>query len=136
MGTPAEDMDSCVVALAGGVGEAPLRAETEAPDEIRRKGSVCGRSVILAPALAVESATSESESGGSGTTLVFACVGVVARTVIVLSVRGRGVGLERGVLMRRFFPALRGRRELEEGRELGLTTGSFFAGSMCSLATC
>jgi len=57
---------------------------------------------------------------------------VVARTVIVLSVRGRGVGLERGALMRRFFPALRGRRELE-GRE---TTGSFFTGSMGSLATC
>jgi len=43
MGTPAEDMDSCVVALAG-VGEAPFRAETDAPDEIWRKWGVCALS--------------------------------------------------------------------------------------------
>jgi hypothetical protein len=64
MGTPAEDMDSCVVALAGGVGEAPLRAETDAPEEIRRKWGVCGRSV------AVELTT--CESGGSGMFLLLA----------------------------------------------------------------
>ena len=39
--------------------------------------------------------------------------------------------------MRRFFPALRGRRELDvDGRELGTTTGSFITGSMDSLAPC
>jgi hypothetical protein len=46
MGTPAEDMESCVVALAGGVGEARLMAETDAPDEILRKWGVRARSVV------------------------------------------------------------------------------------------
>lgn len=127
MGTPAEDMDSCVVALAGGVGEAPLRAETDAPDDILRKWGVCARSVFVV--------STTVESDGSGI-LVLAWVGVVAMTaVLVLSVRGRGVGRERGVLIRRFFPALRGRRELE-GRELGLATGSSCTGSTGALAAC
>jgi hypothetical protein len=73
-------------------------------------------------------------AGVGGMSLAVAWVGVVARTAdLVLSVRGRGVVREWGVLMRRFFPAMR--RELD-GRELVGGTGSSFTGSTASVATC
>ena len=143
VGAPAEDIESRVVALAGGVGEAEgeeekegeaiLRAETDARDEMRRRCGECARTMGMGMGIGMGM---DCVSGGSR---VLAWVGVVARTAdIVLSVRGRGVGRDRGGLIRMLFPALRGRRDPDvdgrepdvDGRELafGAGTGSSCAG--------